>query len=410
MIPMSDKNYGAFEGSILRPSWIEVDLDALAHNVRQIKMYLGKPALAAILKGDAFGLGSVPVSRVVIENGADRLGVVMLDEAVELRQAGIIAPILNMGPIMPEQAHFVIDYNLEQMVFQMDVAQALSNAAMEKGAAAKVHFKIDTGMSRYGVPYQDAVEMFSQMALLPNLQFVGAMTHFPMSDELDKSFALLQIRRFKEIRQALKQRGHHIPLWHICNSGGTLDLPEAHMDMVRVGIMLYGYFPSDKVRRPFALKPAMSVKTRIVTTRTIGRGDTVGYGRRFMAEKEERIAVLPIGYVDGYDRGLRNIGQVLLQGRKAPIIGGICMDACFIKITDFPGAQVGDVVTIMGKDGAEEISPHDIADLIGSVSYEVLSRFGKRLPRVYLKDGEVVEVKNWLVGKQSANDSKTVTR
>ncbi len=394
---MNDASFSRF---VIRPSWIEVDLDAVAFNVRQVKSYLGKTALLAVVKADAYGLGAVPVAKVVMENGADLLGVVALDEAIELRQAGITAPILNMGPIFPAQAHFVLDYDLEQMVFQTEVAQALSQAAATKNTFAKVHFKIDTGMSRYGVPHKDAVTLFKELARLPNLQFMGAMSHFPMSDAVDKSFALLQIHRFNEIRQALKQGGYHIPLWHICNSGGTLDLPEAHFDMVRVGLMLYGYFPSRDVRRPFALKPAMSVKTMIATLRTLERGDTVGYGRRFMAEKEERIAVLPIGYVDGYDRGLRNVGQVLLRGKKAPILGGLCMDACFIKVTGMPEVRIGEIVTIMGRDGDEEISPHDIADLIGSVSYEVIARFGKRVPRIYLREGRIVEGRNWLVGER----------
>ena len=392
-------NGTSLERFVIRPSWIEVNLDAIAYNVRQVKAYLGKTALLAVVKADAYGLGAVPVAKVVMENGAARLGVVALDEAIELRQAGITAPILNMGPIAPEQAHYVLDYDLEQMVFQMEVAQALSQAAAERSVLAKVHSKIDTGMSRYGVSYKDAATFFKELAALPNLQIMGAMSHFPMSDAVDKSFALLQIHRFKEIRRILEQEGYHIPLWHICNSGGTLDLPEAHLDMVRVGLMLYGYFPSNDVRRPFALKFAMSVKTRIASLRTLERGDTVGYGRRFMAEKEERIAVLPIGYVDGYDRGLRNVGQVLLRGQKVPIVGGLCMDACFIKVTELPDVQIGEMVTIMGRDGEKEISPHDIAELIGSVSYEVIARFGKRLPRIYLREGRIVEGKNWLVGK-----------
>jgi len=394
---MNDTSFSRF---VIRPSWIEVNLDAVAFNVRQVKAFLGDTALLAVVKADAYGLGAVAVAKVVMENGAARLGVVALDEAVELRQAGITAPILNMGPIAPDQAHFVLEYDLEQMVFQIEVARALSQAAANRNISAKVHFKIDTGMSRYGVSYKEAVPFFRELAALPNVQIIGAMSHFPVSDAVDKSFALLQIHRFKEIRQALQQEGHHIPLWHICNSGGTLDLPEAHFDLVRVGLMLYGYFPSKDVRRPFALKPAMTVKTKITALRTLERGDTVGYGRRFIAEKEERIAVLPIGYVDGYDRGLRNVGQVLLRGKKAPIVGGLCMDACFIKVTGLPDVQIGETVTIMGRDGEEEVSPHDIADLIGSVSYEVIARFGKRLPRIYLREGKIVEGRNWLVGEQ----------
>lgn len=382
---------------MLRPSWVEVDLDAIAFNTRQVKNYLKDTELLAVVKADAYGLGAVPVARTILENGASRLGVVMLDEAIELRKAGITRPILNMGPILPHQAHYVLDYDLEQMVFTLDVAEALSEQAAKKGGTAKIHFKIDTGMSRYGEHWSRAAETAERMAHLPDVRIVGAMTHFPMSDALDKSFALLQIHRFKEIRRQLEEQNIHIPTWHICNSGGTLDLPQAHLDMVRVGLMLYGYFPSQDVRQPFPLKPAMSVKTRIVAVRTIQRGDTVGYGRRFMAEKEERIAVLPIGYADGYDRGLRNIGQVLLHGQPAPIVGGLCMDACFIKVTEIPEAKVGAEVTIMGQEGDREISPHDIAGLIDSVSYEVMARFGRRLPRVYKKGGKIESIRNYLL-------------
>jgi len=387
------------QSKIYRPSWIEVDLNAVAYNANQIKSYLGATKLLAVVKADAYGLGAVPVANTVMAHGANRLGVVMLDEAIELRQAGIDAPILNMGPIFPDQAKYVIDYNLEQMVFTQDVAKALSQAAGEKDVTVRIHIKIDTGMSRYGVHWQQAIETISDTMTLPNLQVVGIMTHFPMSDALDKSFALLQIHRFKQLRSQLHAKGIHIPIWHMCNSGGTLDLPQAHMDMVRVGLMLYGYFPSEDVRRPFELRPAMSVKSKIVAIRTIHRGDTVGYGRRFMAEQDEQIAVLPIGYADGYDRGLRNIGEVILHGRKVPIVGGLCMDACFIKVSDVPNARIGDMVTIMGREGAEEISPHDIARLIQSVSYEVMSRFGRRLPRVYYRGGKIESIHNYLLAR-----------
>lgn len=385
-----------YQHRLLRPAWVRVDLDAVAHNVRQIKSYLSNVKLLSVVKADGYGVGAVPAARTIVENGADYLGVVMLDEAYELRRAGVTAPMLNTGAVYSDQAEYVIDLELEQMVYTFDLAEALSHAAGKMGRMAKVHFKIDTGMSRFGAPFSQAADELERIVRLPHLQAVGAFTHFPMSDAVDKSFALLQIERIHAVRRALAAKGIRIPLWHAANSGGTLDLPQAHFDMVRVGLMNYGYWPSKDVRRPFELKPAMSVQAQVVALRDIRRGDTVGYGRKFMAEKDERIAVLPIGYADGYDRGLSKIGEVLYRGTRLPIVGGLCMDAAFVKVTDCPTVQVGDVMTLMGVDGGAEISPHDLAALIGSVSYEVICRFGRRLPRVYLKNSEIIDIRNAL--------------
>jgi len=393
---MTNLSQKDFEERILRPAWVEINMDAVAENVRQIKKYLGKTLLLAVVKADGYGLGAVEMANVISENGADRLGVVMLDEAVELRRAGIKDPILNMGPVLPSQAKYVIEYDLEQIVFRPEIARLFSQEAKSKNRQAKIHIKIDTGMSRYGVHYSNAVDAIKKIASIPHLNIIGAMTHFPRSDALDKSFALLQIERMKKIRKKLESRGIHIPVWHLANSGATLDLPDSHFNMVRVGLMNYGYFPSDEVKRPFPLKPAMSLKAKIVTIKHIKRGDTVGYGRRFMAEKDETIAVLPLGYADGYNRKLSQIGEVLIKGRRIPIIGGLCMDAFFLKITDSPDIIEGDTATLMGIDGKAEISPHDIARLIGSVSYEVISNFSKRLPRVYIKNNKIIKIKNYL--------------
>ncbi len=386
---------------IYRPSWVKVDLDAISHNVNHIKSYLRKVKLLVVVKADAYGLGAVPVARWLQKLPVDKLGVVTLDEAVELRRAGITMDILNMGPIWPQQAEDVLKYNIEQMVFQQPVVEALSQVAKQKGTSARIHLKIDTGMSRYGVPWPEALASFVPMARLPNLQWVGAMTHFPLSDALDKSFARLQIERFKDIREQFQRAGYHIPIWHMCNSGGVLDLPEAHMDMVRVGLMVYGYYPSEEVRRPFDLKPAMQVQTHIAAVRTIRRGDTVGYGRRYLAVKTERIGVLPIGYADGYDRKMRHGGQVIINGKYAPIISGLCMDACFVSLEGLDGIEVGQPVTLMGQEGRVAISPHDIARWIDSVSYEVMARFGRRLPRVYYANGKVVQVRNALLNEMN---------
>lgn len=385
-----------YKNKVLRPAWVEVDLDAIAHNVQQIKSYLGDVKYLAVVKANGYGLGAVSVAQEIVANGADYLGVVMLDEAYELRHAGITSPLVNTGAIFPDQAEYVIDLDLEQMVYRLDVARALSHAAKQRNTVAKVHFKIDTGMSRFGVHFSQAVEQIQKVLDLPHVEIVGAFTHFPKSDAVDKSFALLQIERMKQIKHDLRTIGIHIPVWHLANSGGTLDLPAAHFDMVRVGLMNYGYWPSFDVRQPFALQPAMSVKSKIVAIRTIQRGDTVGYGRKFMAEQEERIAVLPVGYADGYDRKLSKIGEVLWHGQRLPIVGGLCMDAAFVKVTAHPEVKVGDTVTLMGQDADEDISPHDIAERAGSVSYEVISRFGRRLPRVYIKHQTIHHIQNTL--------------
>lgn len=384
-----------FQNNVLRKSWVEVDLDAVSHNVSMIRAYLGKTVYLAVVKADAYGLGVLPIAKTILENGADKLGLVTLEECIELRRAGITAPLLNMGPVWQDQADIVLEYDIEQVAYQLPVIEAISKAAKKAGKTAKIHLKVDTGMSRYGVHFSKAGAAIAKAAVLPNIEILGVMTHFPMSDELDKSFALLQIERFKTLRRQVENMDIHIPLWHTANSGAVLDLPQAHFDMVRVGLMNFGYFPSKQVKRPFELKPAMSVKSKIVEIREIHRGDTVGYGRRFMAEKDEQIGVLPLGYADGYDRKIRSGGQVLIHGEKVPIVSGLCMDAFFVRLTDFPNVRIGDTATLMGIDGGEEISPHDIAGIIGSVSYEVISRFGKRLPRVYLKKGRIVEIHNY---------------
>ncbi len=385
------------EGVFLRPSRVEVDLDAISANYAQIRAALGKVKLCAVVKADGYGAGAVMVARHLESLGIERLAVVTLDEAVELRQAGVTVPILNMGAIFPEQAPLAVRNHIEQTAFQPELLGALDAAARTAGTPARIHIKVDTGMSRYGLPAAAAATLIARLPEWSALECIGVMTHFPMSDGLDKSFAQLQIGRFAALRLEVEAAGRRNLLWHMCNSGGVLDLPEAHMDMVRVGLMLYGYYPSREVRRPFDLRPALQVRTRIAAVRTIGRGDSVGYGRRYLAERPERIAVLPVGYADGYDRKLRNIGEVLVAGRRAPIVGGLCMDACFINVTAIPEAMEGSEVTLMGNDGGEEISPHDIAARIESVSYEVMARWGRRLPRLYRRGGEIVSIRNDLL-------------
>jgi len=376
----------------MRPSWIEVDLDAIENNARRIKSHIKERRLLAVVKADAYGTGAVKVCPALLAGGVDLLGVVMIEEAIELRRAGIKAPILNMGAITADSAEWVLKYDLEQMVCRPEVIRALSAAAQKAGRPVRLHYKVDTGMSRYGAPWQSAADRYLEVAVLPGIHFVGVMSHFAMSDALDKSYTLLQLDRFQKVRREFQRRRISGLLWHIANSGATLDVPEAHLDGVRVGLMMYGFYPSAEVRRPFRLNPAVSLKSRIIGEREIGRGTSVGYGRRFIAQRRERLGILPIGYADGYSRSLRGRAVILIKGRRLPLIGGLCMDACFIKLTDAPEVRTGDVATLMGRDGDDEISPHEIGEWMDSVSYEVLSGFGARLPRVYLRGGKLVEI------------------
>lgn len=378
-----------YKNKILRPAWLEIDLEAIASNVQNIKKYLGSIRYCAVVKANAYGTGVLRVINTILANGADMLGVVMLDEAVEIRKAGINAPIINLGPILPDQVECVFDLDIEQMVYRQQVALALSEYGSKHNKIVKIHLKIDTGMSRYGIHYSEAFDIIEQIRQLSNVVIVGAFSHLAMSDAVDKSFALLQIERLKNLKHQCENNDIYIPIWHMANSGGTLDLPDAWFNMVRVGLMNYGYWPSDDVKQPFFLKPSMSLKAKVIAVREIRRGDSVGYGRKYMAEKDELIAILPIGYSDGYNRRLSKIGQVLWQGHRVPIIGGICMDALFLNATEFPDIKIGDTVTLMGLDGNEEISPHEIARLSNTVSYDVISTFSRRLPKLYKENKKV---------------------
>lgn len=385
----------------LRPAWIEVDLDAVAANTRQLKGFLGKVELLAVVKADAYGLGAPEVAPVLLRSGVSRLGVVIPDEGIELRRAGIKAPILVMAAILPERAGVVLEHDFEQAVTSTELAEALSAAARKAGRPAIVHLKVDTGMGRYGVRFSEAAEWIERVRELPGLVIAGAMTHFSTGDAGDRTYRRTQLERFLEVRRAVEGRGIRIPTWHIANSGGTLGMPEAHLDMVRNGLVLYGYYPSDEVPRRINLRPAMALRARITSLRAIPAGDSVGYSRRYIPERDELVGVLPVGYADGLDRRLLRKGEAIIRGRRVPIVSGLCMDSCFVKLTDVPGVAVGDTLTLMGIDGNEEISPHEIAGKTGTVSYDVIAGFSRRLPRVYLQGGRPVMVKSMLTDWQA---------
>lgn len=374
-------------GSAPRSAWIEVDLGALGHNVRVLRRSLpAGTGMLYVVKDEAYGLGALAASRVALENGADRLAVFTLSEAGHLRAAGVTAPILLMGERLPEELPWVLQWDLEPCVGRLEIARALDTLARQRGRRVPVHLKVNTGMNRFGLPWREARSWATGLARLTGLHIEGVLGHFAQSDEEDKTFARVQLERFHGCLDALRAAGVE-PRWrHHANSGGVLDLPEAHLDLVRVGLLAHGVYPSRACRRLDDLRPVMSVKARLVAIQDVEPGDTVGYGMRWRAARPGRIGVLPLGYGDGFPR-VRNEGHALIGGTRVPLVGGVAMDALTVDLTDLPGAAVGDEAVVMGRQGAEEISVHDLAVLKRSVSYDLLAGWRSRLPRLYRPAG-----------------------
>jgi alanine racemase len=364
-----------------RPAWVEIDLARLRNNLRLIRRDL--PAnvnLLAVVKDEAYGHGALDIARIAIEEGAWGFGLSTLEEAMTLRDAGITAPLLLLGERQEAELEWCVAHDLTVCVNETHTVRALAKIAAKFGKQVPVHVKIHTGMSRYGVRWDEALPLFEKIIAEKSLSLEGVMTHFSQSDETEKTFANLQFARFNEVLRALEQRKISVNLRHTCNSGGFLDLPETHLDMVRVGILLYGVFPSLVCRKIPGIEPVMSVKAKIAAIQKLKPGEVVGYGMRYTATSERRIAILPIGYGDGFPR-VRNEGCALIHGRRAPLLGGIAMDALMVDITDIPQAQMWDEAVLMGRQGGEEITVRDIAKLKNSVTYDVLTSWRLRLRR-----------------------------
>ena len=371
-----------------RPAWVEVDLGAMAHNLRQVRADLpASVRLMQVVKDEAYGMGAVEVARVALRHGVEAFATYTVGEALRLRTRGIQAPILLLGERTPEEFPWVVDHDLMTCVGSLEVARGLDAFAGREGRRVTVHLKVNSGMNRFGFPWRSVEDWAPALRELRHLEVAGALTHFAQSDEAVKTFARQQLGRFQSTVTVLRRLGIAVPCLHACNSGGFLDLPEAHGDMVRVGILALGVYPSSVCRRLPSLEPVLTVKAQVTAIQAILPGDTVGYGMRFRAETPRRIAVLPIGYGDGFPR-VRNEGGVLLHGRRAPLVGGTAMDAITVDVTDIPGVQVGDEAVLMGRQGDLEITAHDIAALKRSVSYDILAGWRSRLPRVYVRKPE----------------------
>lgn len=382
-------------------AWAEVNLDNIAHNVKEIRRVTDKKAeIMGVVKADAYGHGVMEVARTLIENGVTRLAVSMLDEAIQLRKNGIEVPILILSYTDPRRAEEIILNDVTQTVFSHDLAEALSEAAVRLDKNIKIHIKIDSGMTRVGfMPGYSAVKNVIKISKLPKIIIEGLFTHFASADENDRSYTYMQFEKFMSIVSELNRIGIYIPVKHVCNSAGIIEFPEMHLNMVRPGIVLYGMYPSEEVHKErIDLRPAMTLKANIILVKDVETDTCISYGRIFKTQRQSRIATLPIGYADGYTRLLTNKGKVLLNGQQVPIVGKICMDQCMIDVTDVQGAvNVGDEVVLFGSQGGNKIKIEDLAAKVGTINYELACIIGKRIPRAYWKDGQLYNVLNYLI-------------
>jgi alanine racemase len=364
-----------------RPVWAEIDLSAIASNVETIKERLGPATrLCAVVKADAYGHGAIRVAREALAFGADMLAVAMASEAIDLRGAGIEAPILVLGHTPAELAGLAAEWGFSATVSSLDEARALSAAASSHATTVGIHLKLDTGMGRLGFNPSMAAQAAIEIAALPGLRIEGACSHLATSDS-DAAYARRQLALFLETIADIEANGVHVPLRHIANSAAALSLPESRLDMVRAGISLYGFQPGQAEGASSGLRPAMRLVALVSLIRELPKGATVGYGRSYRAPRRSRIAVLPIGYADGLRRSLSGKASVGTSSGRAPLVGSICMDQCTIDVTGSPGIEAGDSVDILGGRGP---SAEELAGLLGTISYEVLSTVGKRVPRLYV--------------------------
>jgi alanine racemase len=365
-----------------RLTWIDVDYGAIANNIRCLKAWVGDHVrLMAVVKSDAYGHGAVMTARTALVNGASYLGVSSLQEALVLREAGIRAPIFALNYVPPYMARQAIQHDITLSGFDLETVRAYDRAALELGKKATIHIKIDTGIGRLGVLLDESLSFVRHVMGLANITVEGIYTHFSMGDSTSHDYTATQLQRWNKVIRNLNHHGYHFPLIHTCNSGGTIAYPEGHFDMVRTGIAMYGMHPSDEVLLPEGFQPAMTWKTLVAQVKTLPAGHTVGYGNTYITQKPETIAVLPVGYADGFRRAPENFGEVLIHGQRAPIIGRVSMEKTVINVSHIPNVMAGDEVVILGRQGDETITAEEIGKQIGSLNYEVTCNALARIPR-----------------------------
>ncbi|WP_297125404.1 alanine racemase [uncultured Eubacterium sp.] len=375
----------------------KIDLDAVEYNYNSTRAKLPQGCkLLGVIKADAYGHGAVELARF-LENKCDFFGVACIEEAVELKKADIKTPILILGYVAPAFYDLVVKYDIRIPVFSYDTAKALSDEAVKQGKTVPFHFCIDTGMSRIGFQVnEESADVCKQICTLPNIEAEGLFSHFATADESDLTKALAQREKYKAFVEMLKDRGIQIPIKHLNNSAGIMNFDE-YFDMCRMGIILYGLYPSEEVDKSLLdIKPVMSWLTHISHIKTLEAGREVSYGGTFKTTEPRVIATIPVGYADGYPRCLSNKGRVIINGQYAPIVGRVCMDQFMVDVTDVDGAELDSIVTLVGKDGDAELSMEEVSNAAYSFNYELPCRVARRVPRTYYKDGKFIKATNYM--------------
>jgi alanine racemase len=377
----------------------EIDLKAIAHNVRELRRITHPDAqLMGVVKADGYGHGAVKVARCALQNGAERLGVARIDEGIQLREAGIKAPILIFGYTLTQLARELLEYNLTQTVYTPAFAQALSRTAVSLGKKIKIHLKVDTGMGRLGLLPQNfkphhsgdtinttAVDEALAIAGLDGLEVEGIFTHFATADSADKRYAENQLDLFLNFLSRMRQSGLNPAVRHAANSAALIDMPQSHLDMVRPGIAIYGLYPSAEVnKKRVSLIPAMALRTRIIHLKKVPAGFNISYGSTYKTRKPATIATVPVGYADGLNRLLSSHGRMLVRGKRVPIVGRVCMDLTMLDVSGIDNLQMGDEVVIFGQQDNESITVDEMASSLNTINYEIVSTITARVPRVYL--------------------------
>ncbi len=387
-------------------TYVSVNLDAVQSNIKAVRQKIGlEKKIMAVIKADAYGHGAVVVAKA-LRSLVWGFGVAIVEEAIELRKAGITEPILVLGTVVKEQIPEIVAYDITTTVFSTTLAQEIAKQAKKMKKTAKIHIKLDTGMGRIGYqPKEDKIAEIVEISKMQGLYLEGLFTHFATSDEHEKSYAKGQLHKFVEFISKLQEQGVNIPIKHAANSAAIIDMPDSVFDMVRCGIATYGLYPSKEVEKTgLPLTPALEWKTQISYIKDLDSGYGISYGITFMTKTKTTVATIPIGYADGYPRSLSNLGSVLIHGKRVPIIGRICMDQFMVDVTQVKEAALGDEVTLVGKDGDEFLSVEEVADLAGSFNYELLCNIGKRVPRIYQSNK-----KPYLVRKDYESYSKSLT-
>lgn len=371
----------------------EINIDYIEDNLKAIKDYIGHDKeVMVVIKADGYGHGAIPIARHLYEAGINSIGVATLNEAIALRDYGIDIPIVVLGYSPEEEYNLLVDYEIIQTVYKYSMAKGISDVAAQTGKIAKIHIKIDTGMTRLGFyPNDKTVDILVQIQNLPNLDIEGIFTHFAKADDKDNSFTKEQIKIFNQFIVKLKANGIVIPKIHASNSAGLIAYKEAHFDIVRAGIALYGLYPSDQIDiSVLELKPSLSLKSNIIFLKEVESGVPISYGGTYITSEKCKIATIPVGYGDGYPRSLSSKGRVIIRGQYAPIVGRICMDQFMVDVTYIDNVCEGDEAVLIGSQGDKRVSVEEIASIDGTINYEIVCQLGKRIPRVYYKNGKVV--------------------